>query len=91
VRCKINPLSSRGCEYGTKSCVVEHLGEDWKKSNGRYDGVAMLASLTGLSKAEIEWTWSRMRYLRQVEGRTPEEAKRIVTQEGKAKPWEVTP
>jgi hypothetical protein len=52
-----------------------------------YNGAAMLADATGLSQAEIVWTWERLKQLHQVEGRPMSEVKQIVAEESKSRPW----
>jgi hypothetical protein len=61
---------------------------DVRNPNGTYNGIAILARLSGLSEAEVAWTAERLRHLRLVEGRTVEEAKAIVAAECQARPWE---
>ena len=51
------------------------------------DTADFLAKMSGLSREEILWTFCRMRALR-AEGKTPAEAKAIVKEETKSKPWE---
>lgn len=59
----------------------------WRNPSGTYDGAGMLAEMSGLSKAEIMWTFERLKYLMQAEGKTKEEAKAIVKEETKTRPW----
>ncbi|MBP7548672.1 MAG: hypothetical protein KA761_00180 [Gemmatimonadaceae bacterium] len=53
-----------------------------------YNGVRLLADLTGLSEAEIAWTARRIAVLIHEEGRTKGDALRIVKDEVKSRPWE---
>jgi uncharacterized protein YoaH (UPF0181 family) len=50
--------------------------------------VTYLASLTGLSEAEVQWTALRIQHLMKTEGKSKDEAKAIVKEEGKSRPWE---
>lgn len=58
-----------------------------RNADGTYNGVSLFAALTGLSQAEIRWTWDRMRDLVK-SGCTGAQAKEIIKEEAKAKPWE---
>lgn len=53
-----------------------------------FNGVAMMADLTGLSQAEIRWTAMRMKQLYS-EGKMKKEVLSIVRSEGRSKPWTV--
>jgi len=53
-----------------------------------FNGVKLMAWLSGLSESEIRWTADRLRYLIHVEHKSKDEAKRIVKDEAKIKPWE---
>lgn len=61
--------------------------DDYRNQDGTYDGAALLAALSGVSREEIIWTFNRLKYLRQVEGKSAQEAKRIVDEERTAQPW----
>lgn len=62
----------------------------WINPDGRtYNGAQMLADLTGLTMAEITWTAARLKHLMTVQGMGKEEAKRIVSEESKLKPWSI--
>ena len=56
-----------------------------------YNGIKMLAAISGLSEAEVAWTAKRMQQLIREERLPAAEAKAIVRQEAKARPWEVRP
>jgi uncharacterized protein YoaH (UPF0181 family) len=56
--------------------------------DGTYNLVTYLASLTGLSEAEVQWTALRIQHLMKTEGKSKDEAKAIVKEEGKSRPWE---
>ncbi len=56
-----------------------------------FNGVKMFAELTGVSEAEIQWTFDRLKQLQVVEGKSKEDAKRIVTEEARLKPWITKP
>ena len=60
--------------------------KEFQNPNGTYNGVKMFASLTGLSEAEITWTFNRLKQLA-AEGKLHEERKAIVAEEVKRKPW----
>ena len=53
-----------------------------KNCDGTYNGVKLLAGLSGLSEEEIRWTWNRMKELK---GTMPEtELKAQLAREAKA-------
>lgn len=56
--------------------------------DGTYNGVKIMARLSGLSEAEVKWTFYRFKHLMQVQKKTKDEAKAIITEESKTKPWE---
>jgi phage I-like protein len=60
----------------------------WKNPNGTYNGVEMLAAVSGLSPKEVRWMADRLKHLLHVEKRSKDEAKAIVKAEAKSKPWE---
>lgn len=60
---------------------------DFRNKDGTYNGAAMLAAASGLSKEEILWTFDRMKHLLNVEGMSKDEAKLIVSEECKEQPW----
>ncbi len=53
-----------------------------------YDGVRLMAAATGLSAAEIKWSFDRIKQLMHVEGKSKTEAVAILKTESAAKPWE---
>ena len=59
-----------------------------RNPDGTYNGIKVLAAISGLSEAEINWAWDRIRYLVRVEGKTSQEAKAIALKESETKPWE---
>jgi hypothetical protein len=59
----------------------------WKNPNGTYNGVQMLADISGLSLAEVQWTANRLKHLLRVEKKSKIEAKAIVKAESATKPW----
>lgn len=62
--------------------------ERYKNTDGKtYNGVAMLAEVTGLPYNEIAWTAARIKELMITEGKSKDEAREIVKVEGKSKPW----
>ncbi len=64
---------------------------DFRNPDGTYDGVAFMAAISGLSTAEVKWTFDRLRHLMVIEKRDKEDAKAIVWEEVKTKPWETKP
>lgn len=60
--------------------------EKYRNANGTYNGAAAMADMTGLSQAEILWTFNRLKELRAL-GVSSDDAKAIVLREQKAKPW----
>lgn len=63
--------------------------ERWANGDGTYNGVRMLAELSGLSAAEVAWTAARIKHLVVVEKKPAAEAKAIVAAEAQGKPWMV--
>jgi hypothetical protein len=62
--------------------------EKYKNSDSKtYNGVEMLADLSGLSREEITWTANRVKQLIHDEGKSKEESHSIVKEERKNKPW----
>lgn len=61
--------------------------DQFRNAGGTYDGAAMFAVLTGLSKAEVMWTFERMKAL-QAGGMSDEAAKAVVLEESKDRPWQ---
>jgi hypothetical protein len=53
-----------------------------------YNAAKMMADLSGLSQAEIVWTFNRLKNLMQYEGKTKEEAQAQVKIEAADRPWE---
>lgn len=43
--------------------------------DGTYNGVTLMSEISGLSQAEIRWTWERLRHLMHVDGKSKDEAK----------------
>lgn len=64
--------------------AVEEMG---RNPDGTYHLGRALAPITGLSSEEIMWMAARMQELLKG-GASREEAKAIVHEEGKARPWE---
>lgn len=62
--------------------------ERYKNTDGKtYNGVAMLAEVTGLSYNEIAWTAARIKELMLTEGKSRREAIEAVKVEAASKPW----
>lgn len=68
--------------------------EKFRNPDGSYNGVAAIHDLTKLlypksdiSQAEIDWTFRRMKVLIQGEKKSKDEAKAIVREEAKGRPW----
>jgi hypothetical protein len=61
--------------------------EEFKNPNGTYNGVKMMAKISGLSEDEILWTWIRARELH-TSGVGKEQIVDILKSEAKNKPWE---
>jgi len=59
----------------------------WRNPDGTYDGIAMLAQLSGLSRAEVAWTAKRLQELMRA-GSTKDEAKATVKADARDRPWE---
>ena len=60
--------------------------QQFRNQNGTYDGVAFLASMTGLSYGEVEWTARRIRELILC-GTSRSDAVALVKQEAKEGKW----
>jgi hypothetical protein len=60
----------------------------YRNPDGTYNGVKVMAALSGLSEAEVAWTFNRLKHLLHVEKKSADEAKAIVAEECKSKPWE---
>lgn len=60
----------------------------YRNENGTYNGAAMMADLTGLSREEILWTWKRLKELKE-QGLSADDMKATVAEEAKSKPWVV--
>ncbi len=58
----------------------------FRNQNGTYDGVAFMASITGLSYAEVEWTARRIKELI-LSGMSRTDAVALVKVEAKEKKW----
>lgn len=58
----------------------------FRNGDGTYNGVKLFAELTGLPEAEIAWMGRRAKEL-YAEGKTRDEVKRTLTEEGRTKPW----
>jgi len=58
-----------------------------RNADGTYNGITMMSEISGLSQAEIRWTWERLRHLMHVDGKSKDEAKAIVREERKSRPW----
>lgn len=63
------------------------MKEKWANGDGTYDGAQMLADLSGLTRAEIDWTWKRLKELLD-SGMSRKEAKAKVGAEAVTRPWE---
>ena len=62
----------------------------YQNADGRtYNGVRMMSDISGLSQAEIRWTFDRLKQLMTAEGRPKAEAIEIVKDEARSRPWEV--
>ncbi|HEY9550626.1 MAG TPA: hypothetical protein VIR45_14105 [Kiloniellaceae bacterium] len=63
--------------------IARHQNPD-----GTWNGAGVFAEITGLSQAEVQWTFDRLKHLMIVERRPRSEAKSIVSREAKGRPWE---
>lgn len=61
--------------------------EAFKNPDGSYNGIHMLAQLSGLDVREVAWTANRLKQLMTVEHKSKDEARQIVATEAKGKPW----
>lgn len=60
----------------------------FRNPDGTYNGVKTMAALSGLSEAEVLWTFNRLQQLIVREKKPAAEARAVVREEAKAKPWE---
>lgn len=60
---------------------------DCQNPDGTWNGARMMARWTGITEAEVIWTWRRLQQLLGTEGKTKNQALAIVKQEAKEKPW----
>lgn len=67
---------------------VSSIFERNRRPDGNYNGVGVLADLTGLSRAEIAWTAERVKHLMSAGGLDAGKAKTQVAIEAKDRPWE---
>lgn len=61
--------------------------ERHRNADGTYNGVTAMAEMSGLTPAEIKWTFDRLKHLMHVEGMTKEAAKDVVKAEAASQPW----
>lgn len=60
----------------------------FKNPDGTYNGAKALSAASGLPEGEILWTFNRLKHLMTADGKSKDEAKAIVREEAKCKPWE---
>lgn len=60
---------------------------EYKNPNGTYNGAKFFSTMTGLEEQEIVYMFERMKQLKALNYST-EEAKEIIREELKTKPWE---
>jgi hypothetical protein len=63
------------------------MNGSFRNQDGTYNGIALLAAMSGLEQREVQWTADRIRQLMVVEKRPREEAVATVTEECKGKSW----
>lgn len=80
-----------GLSYGKSFCPTHqkerNILAESKNPDGTFNGIKALAVMSGLDEAEIAWMADRMRFLIHTQGKNKSEAKSIVTNEARAKPW----
>lgn len=59
----------------------------FRNPDGTYNGEKLFSKITRLGEDEIAWTFERLKYLIHVKKMTSNEAKAIVAEEAKSKPW----
>lgn len=62
--------------------------EKHRNADGTYNGVAVMAEMTGLGEIEVRWVFQRIKQLIRVEGKTRAEAVAMVKAESVDRPWE---
>src|SRR3546814_5730803 len=80
---RISDWSSDVCLPIWAVSIARHQNPD-----GTWNGAGVFAEITGLSQAEVQWTFDRLKHLMIVERRPRSEAKSIVSREAKGRPWE---
>lgn len=60
--------------------------ERHQNPDGTWNGVTLMAELSGLSEAEIAWTWKRLIELKKA-GHDKKTQVAMLREEGQAKPW----
>jgi len=78
----------RATTVSASSGDTSGLFSQFSNGDGTYNGVKMLAHISGLSEAEVAWTAARLKQLMVVEKMPRVEAKRIVANESRTRPWE---
>ena len=61
-----------------------------RNPDGTWNGAATMALITGLSEAEIRWTWDRLSAMLK-SGMDKQEAMRLVKEQAKEQPWNQPP
>ena len=59
----------------------------YRNDDGSYNGARELADMSGISEAEVLWTFTRLRHYLVTERLSKDEARRRVAEEAKARPW----
>jgi len=59
----------------------------YRNADGTWNGVAVMAAVSGLSEDEVAWTFNRIRNLMHHEKHTKDGALAIVREEAKSRPW----
>lgn len=63
--------------------------ERWRNENGTFNGIKMLADLSGRPEPEVAWIADRVKTL-MAEGKTKDQITPILNEEAKAEPWKAT-
>lgn len=62
------------------------MADPAQNPDGTWDGIAVMCRLSGLSRAEVEWTWARVQTLNS-QGYTRKEALAKIRAERESSPW----
>ena len=65
---------------------MSEMFESWRNENGTFNGIKMLAELSGRSEQEAAWIADRVKAL-MAEGKTKDQIMATLNEEAKTEPW----